>query len=137
VWNWLRRRKVSREVEQAPELKGAPANPRTKTYSAATGYVYQYVYRGYRSLAAPQAGTAFVFSMTRDRKYEGDAVIHLLDACLAAGAGRELTSAERYAVAKMTLFAAFDELAEIDQFQTPMAPDAAAVREHLRMLDRI
>jgi hypothetical protein len=137
VWNWLRRRKASREVEEAPELKGAPPNPRTKTYSAATGYVYQYVYRGYRSLAAPQTGTAFVFSMTRDRKYEGEAVVCLLDSFLAAGAGRELTSAERYAVAKMALFGAFDELTETEQFQTPLVPDATAVREHLRMLDRI
>ena len=44
-----------------------PAVRRMKSFSAQSGYVYQYVYLGQRPLAA-EAGAEFVFSASADRK---------------------------------------------------------------------
>jgi hypothetical protein len=99
--------------DQAP-LTGAPAIRRLKTYSAQSGYVYQYFYEGQRSLRGAEGGTEFVFSVTGDRK-----TWHPVSVLVGDGAvrewerthGRQLSSTERYAVSKMALFQAFDERA--------------------------
>ena len=48
-------------------LTGAPAVRRQKTYSAQSGYVYQYFYEGQRP-SSPDPGTEFVFDVSSDRK---------------------------------------------------------------------
>ena len=53
--------------DHAP-LSGAPAIRRMKTYSAQSGYVYQYFYEGQRPLRGAEGGTEFVFSVSADRK---------------------------------------------------------------------
>ncbi len=133
IWNWFR-------ATRAPEtpLKGAPAHTRTKTYSAETGYVYQYVFRGYRTLSGP-GGTEFIFETSRDRKEHFDIVIRLLDTAVAECAeriGREILGAERYALAKMTLFWAFDGL-DPGRLTGVLAPDAGQMAAHLLALGRI
>jgi hypothetical protein len=95
---WLRR--LGRRGQQPP-LTGAPAVRRLKTYSAASGYVYQYVYEGHR-------GTEYFFQASADRRTYFSVVVILSHATLETSA-RELDSTERYAVAKMALFRAFDE----------------------------
>jgi hypothetical protein len=94
-------------------LTGAPAVRRLKTYSAQSGYVYQYFYEGHRPFrAAGESGTEFVFSVSADAKnwhpagvMLGDSAVHAWE----AAHERQLSSTERYAVAKMALFQAFDE----------------------------
>jgi hypothetical protein len=79
-----------------------------KTYSASSGYVYQYFYEGQRRLGG--AKTEFVFSVSAVRWRPVS--VMLPDDALAewqATRERELSSAERYAVAKLALFQAFDE----------------------------
>ena len=50
-------------------LTGAPTVRRLKTYSAQSGYVYQYFYEGQRPLPhKSEPGTEFVFTVTADRK---------------------------------------------------------------------
>jgi hypothetical protein len=94
-------------------LAGAPAVSRLKTYSARSGYVYQYRYRGSRPLdAGPDSGMEFVFSLSADRKSWHSVGVLVSDGAIRAweqARGRELSSAERYAIAKMALFQAFDE----------------------------
>jgi hypothetical protein len=94
-------------------LAGAPAVPRLKTYSARSGYVYQYRYQGNRPLpAGPDSGVEFVFSVSADRKSWHDLGVVVSDGAIRAweeAHARELTSAERHAIAKMALFQAFDE----------------------------
>jgi hypothetical protein len=133
IWNWFRKARTRESV-----LKGAPVHARTKTYSAETGYVYQYVFRGYRSIP-DQAGTQFVFETSHDRKEHFDLVVHLLDSALAECAGRigrEILDAERYALAKLNLFQTFDHL---DPGNRPSIsiPDAGQMEEYLRVLGRI
>ena len=98
---------------QAP-LTGAPAVRRLKTYSAQSGYVYQYFYEGQRPVRGAEGGTEFVFSVSADRKtwhpvsvLVGDGAVHEWE----RAHGRQLSSTERYAVSKMALFQAFDERA--------------------------
>jgi hypothetical protein len=83
-----------------------------KTYSAQSGYVYQYCYDGQRPLRSPAGGIEFVFSISADRANWRPASVLIGDAAIAAWQerhGRELSSTERYALAKMALFQAFDE----------------------------
>lgn len=84
---------------------------RMKTYTGATGAVYQYYFVGQRAAPAA-AGTEYVFDVTADRATTFAVCIMVEQAALAAWAaahGRALTETERYAAAKMRLFAAFDE----------------------------
>jgi hypothetical protein len=106
---WLRR--LGRR-EQPPPLAGAPAVRRLKTYSAASGYAYQYFYQGHR-------GNEYVFQVSADRRTYFSLAVLVSDAALQASP-RELNSTERYAVAKMALFQAFDERAGPDQMRQPI-----------------
>ena len=98
--------------KEAP-LTGAPPVRRLKTYSAQSGYVYQYCYEGQRPLQrSGESGTEFVFSMSADRKtWRACKVVlpHDTIAWWEAAHDRQLSDTERYAVAKMALFQAFDE----------------------------
>jgi len=94
-------------------LRGAPAVRRLKTYSAQSGYVYQYFYSGYRPWRhGRESGDEFVFEVSADRKTFEPASVCVFDEALHAWEsrhGRALADNERYAVAKMALFQAFDE----------------------------
>ena len=84
-----------------------------KTYSAQSGYVYQYFYEGHRPCGAGEdAGLEYVFSISADRKTWHPVSVLLADRSLEQWQQtheRELSSTERYAVVKMALFQAFDE----------------------------
>ena len=111
-------------------LTGAPAIRRMKTYSAQSGYVYQYFYEGQREFrSGRERGTEYVFQISADRKNWADASVLVAEEALRAwqeGHGRELSSTERYAIAKMALFQAFDE--------RPNPPDMSA-DVHVRAAD--
>jgi len=96
-------------------LTGAPTVRRMKTYSAQSGYVYQYYYEGQRPFrSSGETGAEFVFSISADRKSWRPVSVLLTTNALAqwqAANARELSTTERYAVAKMALFQAFDERA--------------------------
>ncbi len=87
---------------------------RIKTYSAQSGYVYQYYFLESRSRRRlwGQGGTVFLFSVSSDRKNYVVVEITVEGSALEAWGeahGRELTDTEKYAAAKMALFRAFDE----------------------------
>jgi hypothetical protein len=94
-------------------LTGAPAVRRQKTYSAQSGFVYQYYFEGRRPYArASQRGAEYVFDVSADRKTSFAVSVLVSDDAVAqweARHGRSLTSTERYAIAKLSLFQAFDE----------------------------
>jgi hypothetical protein len=109
------RRFFSRKEEP---LKGAPAVRRLKTYSAQSGYVYQYYYEGQRFYERDgERGFEYVFTISADRK-NWRATSVLVDGEAIAGwqqkNSRELSSTEYYAVCKLALFQAFDERATPD-----------------------
>jgi hypothetical protein len=93
-----------------------PPLRRTKTYTAASGYVYQYYFVGQRAAlpSAPEApATEFIFDVTSDRKTMYAVSVFLQPSALAtwsAAHGRQLSDAEQYAAAKLRLLRGFDEV---------------------------
>lgn len=106
---------------------------RMKTYTGATGYVYQYYFVGQRPAtgdAYPAATEEFVFDVTADRKTMFAASVFMLAEALrtwAAAHGRELTATEQYAAAKMRLFQAFDEIPDMRGGGRHLLVDAANI----------
>lgn len=109
-----------------PPLSGAPAVRRMKTYSAQSGYVYQYCYEGHRAYhSAGDRGVEFAFTVSSDRRSWRTASVLVSEPAIQSwqqSHGRELTLTERYAVAKLALFQAFDE-----------RPDPAQMRGEVRV----
>jgi hypothetical protein len=94
-------------------LTGAPTIRRLKSYSAQSGYVYQYFYEGQRPFGSGgESGIEFVFTVSADRKTFQPVSVLVPEAALRAWEqthAHALSSTERYAVSKMALFQAFDE----------------------------
>jgi len=88
---------------------------RLKTYAGTQGYVYQYYFVGQRPSESAGA-TEYVFDVTSDRKITYPVSVILPQGVVAAWNqehGRQLTGTEQYAAAKLRLFRAFDELADM------------------------
>ena len=93
-------------------LKGAPTIQRRKTYTSESGYVYEYYYQGQRPAQRANArGTEFVFQVSPDRRHWFQVCVLLSGAAVESWEcdRRPLSSTECYAIAKMSLFQAFDE----------------------------
>jgi len=125
--NWRRKRNQP--------LRGAPAVRRQKSYSAQSGYVYQYYYEGCRDVAE---GCEYVFDVSADRKSSFPVEVLLERAAVEAwnrNRGRELTATECYAAAKMALFQAFDERPKPSDMRVPVRIRTADLEALLEMLD--
>ena len=122
LWNF--------RAKKALPLTGAPAVRRLKTYSAQSGYVYQYYWEGRRELPA---AIEYVFDVSADRKTSHPVSVTVEDAALCEweqAHARTLSANERYAIAKLALFQAFDERATPALMQQPVrvrAADVAAI----------
>jgi hypothetical protein len=120
---------VFRKLFEKKPLTGAPAVRRVKSYSAESGYVYQYAYEGQRP---HKNGTEFVFTISADRKHWRDVSLIVKEDAVRRweeAHGRKLSWTEWYAVAKMALFAAMDEWpspAEIGEVEVGAEGVAAA-----------
>jgi hypothetical protein len=124
--------------KKAAPLTGAPAVRRQKTYSAQSGYVYQYYYEGHRPFGREnEKGTEFVFDVSADRKSSTPVSVFVTDQAVDSWEqkhGRPLAATERYATAKMALFQAFDERAHpglMKQDVRVRAADLEAILEGL------
>jgi hypothetical protein len=109
--------------------------PRVKTYSAQSGFVYEYRFVSHQS---DREGGRYRFSATVDRRSILDTIIFIpADAVQSweVAESRTLTPTERYAVAKLALFAALDEAESPDRIPQPVTVDAARTRDILTMLD--
>ncbi len=126
---WFRRKQTA--------LTGAPAVRRQKTYSAQSGYVYQYFYEGQRP-SSPEPGTEYVFDVSADRKTSSPVSVVVSAEAVEHWEhenGRTLTNTERYAVAKMALFRAFDERERPEAMRAPVHVTPGAVRAILANLN--
>jgi hypothetical protein len=125
--------------KKSKPLSGSPPVRRMKTYSAQSGYVYQYFYEGHRPYGSGEdGGVEFVFSVSADRKswhaagvFVAEAVLHAWEAAHA----RQLSSTERYAIAKLALFQAFDERATPALMREDVRVRAADVDAIVETLD--
>ena len=119
-------------------LTGAPAVRRLKSYSAQSGYVYQYFYEGQRPFrSGGESGIEFVFSVSADRKAFHPVSVFVSESALLGweqAHDHTLSSTERYAISKMALFQAFDERATPDLMKQEVrvrAADVSAINETL------
>ena len=89
---------------------------RYKSYAAETGTAYQYFFAHSRHVIRPEglgAGSDYVFVITADQGAPFLLRVFISERALAEwrqNHGRDLDSNEIYAVAKMRLFRAFDEI---------------------------
>lgn len=134
--SWLDR--LFKKDSKTP-LRGARPVRREKTYSADTGYVYQYFYEGYREFTqAGESGFEHVFSVTSDRISRFPINIflsHQVIEAWQAGNHRELSATEQYAIVKMTLFAVFDDRTDFDGSERNVNVSLENVDEHAETLD--
>jgi len=118
----------------------APETPRrVKSYSAETGYTYQYVFHEIRKARRGlSVGNEYVYLVSRDRKTSFPLTIFIgRDAARgwARGSGRDLTGTEEYAAAKMRLFQALDEEENLPDARPDIQVDAAQLTALLARLD--
>jgi hypothetical protein len=122
-----------------PCMPRPEAAHRVKSYSAATGYVYQYYfYEVEKSKRGAAAGTEYVYMASVDRKNVFPVRIFVNKGALekwAARTGREFTGTEEYALAKMRLFQAFDEVQEFSAKTPDLRVDESNLEALLSQLD--
>ena len=124
MFDWLHRK-------EPPPLSGAPAVRREKNYTAESGNVYHYFYRGNRPA---EGGTEYVFEVRADRPGFILVRVVLGEEALTnwrSSHARDLAATERYAVAKMSLLRAFDQCPHPTGMQPEVVVSAADVAEIL------
>jgi hypothetical protein len=97
---------------QPAPVTGAPPVRRPKTWSARSGYVYQYVFEGQRQRAGD---TEYLFRVTSGRETPLAVRVVLPDDVIQEWESAHdfiLRRIERHGIAKMALFQAFDERAD-------------------------
>jgi hypothetical protein len=112
---------------------------RIKTYSASTGYVYQYQFQDVHPSTNPaQPGNEYIYYVSADRKTMFPIRILLrrdaLDRWSKQNA-RTLTGTEEYALAKMRLFQALDDIDDFAVARPNLTVDDSNVEELLTRLD--
>jgi hypothetical protein len=129
---WLDRMKSRRPPQP---LRGSPTVARVKHYSALSGYAYEYLYEGYHDRADERV---HVFRLSGDRKTWFALSVHVPGEALRTweeAHGRTLGGSERYAVAKLALFAAFDQRPNPREMRAAVSVDAAQVEALLASID--
>lgn len=105
--------------------------PRLKIYTAQSGYVYHYY-------ATARGGLEFTFDVSADRKAWMPVAVRLDEAGLREwekANERVLRDQERYALAKMALFAAFDERETPESMREPVRVSGDQMDEIARTLN--
>ena len=122
-----------------PGMPRPEAAHRVKSYSAATGYVYQYYfYEVEKSKRGGAAGTEYVYMASVDRKHVFPVRIFVRKDAVekwSTRTGREFTGTEEYAVAKMRLFQAFDEVQGLAAKTPDLVVDESNLDALLSQLD--
>src|SRR5580704_5763167 len=112
---------------------------RIKSYSAATGFVYQYqfveVQKARRGLSL---GNEYVYIVSVDRKENFPLTVFVKQSAedkWAKREGRKLSGTEEYAVAKIRLFQAFDEIEDLAVTRPDLMVDDSNLDSLLTQLD--
>jgi hypothetical protein len=114
---------------------------RLKTYNGSQGHVYQYYFVGKRT--APISGaheppaTEYIFDVTSDRKLTYAISVffpHQVAIAWTESHERALGDSEQYAVVKMRLFRAFDELDDMQTQGRKLQIDLQSLEEALATL---
>ena len=122
-----------------PSMPRPETAHRVKSYSAATGYVYQYYfYEVEKAKRGRTEGTEYVYMASVDRKRVFPVRIFVSKEALdkwSTSTGRAFTGTEEYALAKMRLFQAFDEVEGLAEKTPALAVDESNLEALLSQLD--
>jgi hypothetical protein len=114
-----------------PDYGGAPRLHRQKTYSAESGYVYQYGLTSFRQhRRSGDEVYEYSFIVSSGRVPDAPISVILRRSVLRqweAQRGRDLTASERYAIAKITLKRHLDTTEKPGDVQTNVSPDLEEV----------
>lgn len=112
---------------------------RVKTYSASSGYVYQYQFQDVHPSQEPaESGNEYMYYVSADRKTMFPVRIFVRRAALDAWSkenGRALTGTEEYALAKMRLFQALDDVEDFATARPDLTVDESNIADLLSRLD--
>jgi hypothetical protein len=112
---------------------------RVKSYSAATGYVYQYYfYEVNKAKEGSITGTEYVYMVSVDRQHVFPLRILIVSQALeqwSVRSGLKLSGTEEYAIAKMRLFQAFDAMEVLNDKTPRLIVDATNVESLVSQLD--
>ena len=112
---------------------------RIKSYSAASGYVYQYQFQDAHPAQRDAAhGNEFVYYVSADRKTMFPIRIFVLQEALekwTKQTGRALTGTEEYAIAKMRLFQALDDVVDFATARPELTVDDSNLQALIDRLD--
>jgi len=112
---------------------------RVKSYSAATGYVYQYYfYEVQKTRRGFSSGTEYVYMVSVDRRKVFPLGIFIKQSAIekwGRAAGRPLSGTEEYAVAKLRLFQALDESTDLESARPDLVVDESNLDTLLSQLD--
>jgi hypothetical protein len=89
---------------------------RVKTYTAQTGYVYEYYFVGQRAASSGAPGTEYIFDVISDRRARYSVSVVVYEDAPQGWArthGRNLSAPELYAGAKLRLQQGFDEIGDM------------------------
>jgi hypothetical protein len=127
-----------RALNKSPMPRPEAAH-RVKSYSAATGYVYQYYfYEVEKARRGNSSGTEYAYMVSVDRQRMFPLKVFVVKDALerwSARTGQQLTGTEEYAVAKMRLFQAFDEIEGLADKSPELAVDDSNLDGLLSQLD--
>jgi len=116
---------------------------RYKSYAAETGIVYRYFFESRRGVVRPSGlgpGNDYIFVLTADQGSPFALRVFVSQKAVAAGHAahaRELDPSEQYALAKMRLFRAFDELENLREESLNLVVDDTNVEGLLASLDLV
>jgi hypothetical protein len=112
---------------------------RVKSYSSANGYVYQYYfYEVQHTRRGPIEGTEYVYMVSADRKKAFPLRIFVRHDAAGKWAkehGHALSGTEEYAVAKMRLFQALDQIENLETHSADIVVDESNLDSLLAELD--
>jgi hypothetical protein len=112
---------------------------RIKSYSAENGYVYQYQFQDVHPARRGQvSGNEYIYYVSVDRKTMFPSHIFVRRDALekwTRETGRALTGTEEYAIAKMRLFQALDEIEDFATSRPELVVDESNLQALLERLD--
>ncbi|HUK30512.1 MAG TPA: hypothetical protein VLV89_05310 [Candidatus Acidoferrum sp.] len=112
---------------------------RIKSYSAATGYVYQYCFVEVRPARRGfSAGTEYIYVVSVDRQENFPVAVFVRKSAVEKWSQREsrmVSGTEEYAIAKMRLFQAFDEIENVATAHPDLQVDDSNLSSLMEKLD--
>lgn len=125
-------------LRRNPPLVGTRSTGRPRTYSADSGYVYEYSFAGFRRIRrGSESYVEYVFDVSGARQTPSAVSVLLAEQRLPEWTGtlRELTASERYGIAKLCLKRALDRFPDPKSLEAQVFPNREEISAVAETLD--